>query len=63
MSDREFVEFCRDHGACNVDIDGNVEVSFALDLLSEYFREHPAGVIARLGDVRDQIEKIIEIAI
>lgn len=63
MNDREFVEFCRAHGACNVDIDGNIEVSFALDLLSDYFREHPAGVIERLGDVRDQIEKIIEITI
>ena len=63
MSDREFEEFCRAHGACNVDIDKEIEVSFALDLLSVYFREHPAGVIERLGDVRDQIEKIIEIAI
>lgn len=55
MTDKEIVEFCRSHGACNVDIDGNIEVSFALDLLHDYFKENPSGCFNTLREVFDQI--------
>ena len=55
MTEQEFVEFCQEHGACNVDIDGEIEVSFALDLLCDYYMEHPDGAIPTLRDVYNQI--------
>ena len=61
MTEKEFEEFCREHGACNVDIDGEIEVSFALDLLGYYYTEHPDGAIPRLRDVFNQINRIHEI--
>lgn len=63
MSEKEFVEFCRHHGACNVDIDGDCEISFALELLSEYFRENPSGCVESLRDVYKQIEILKSVAI
>ena len=63
MTEKEFVEFCYDHGACNVDIDGEIEVSFALDLLHDYYMEHPDGAIPHLRDVFNQINRIHEITI
>lgn len=63
MTDYEFAEFCREHGACNVDIDGEIEVSFALDLLRDYFFENRHGAIPSLRDVYYQIDKINEITI
>lgn len=59
MTDDEIVEFCRTHGACNVDVDREIGVAFALDLMQCYFTEHPAdGVLPKLRDVFRQIEKI-----
>ena len=55
MTEQEFVKFCKEHGACNVDIDGEIEVSFALDLLRDYYMEHPDGAIPTLRDVFNQI--------
>ena len=55
MTEQEFVAFCQEHGACNVDIDGEIEVSFALDLLHDYYMEHPDGTIPTLRDVYNQI--------
>ena len=55
MTEQEFVEFCREHGACNVDIDGEIEVWFALSLLCDYYKEHPDGAIPKLRDVYNQI--------
>ena len=63
MTEREFVEFCREHGACNVDINGEIEVSFALDLLRDYFFENRHGCIPSLRDAYFQIDKIKEITI
>lgn len=63
MTEQEFVEFCQDHGACNVDINGEIEVSFALDLLHDYYMEHPDGVIPHLREVFNQIKKINEITV
>ena len=63
MTEKEFEEFCREHGACNVDIDGEIEVSFALDLLKDYYTEHPDGAIPHLHDVFNQINRIHEITI
>ena len=63
MTEKEFAEFCHDHGACNVDIDGEIEVSFALDLLHDYYMEHPDGAIPHLRDVFNQINRIHEITI
>lgn len=62
MREKEFEEFCREHGACNVDIEGNVEAAFALDILSAYFFENPC-VLPTLRDVYNQISKIEEMAI
>ena len=63
MKDNEIVEFCRAHGACNVDVDGNVEVSFALDLLHDYFMENPAGCFETLREVFGQIDKIRDVTV
>lgn len=63
MTETEFVEFCRYHGACNVDIDGEIEVSFALLLLHEYYFEHPDGAIPTLRDVFNQINMIHDITV
>ena len=63
MTEKEFEEFCREHGACNVDLDGEIEVSFALDLLKDYYMEHPDGAIPHLRDVFNQIKRIHEITI
>ena len=62
MSEKEFEEFCRKHGACNVDIEGEINAAFALDLLSDYFLENPC-VLPTLRDVYNQISKIEEMAI
>ena len=61
MTEQEFVEFCSSHGACNVDIDEEIEVSFALDLLSDYYFENPDGTIPTLRDVYKQIAIIHKI--
>ena len=63
MTEQQFAEFCRDHGACNVDMDGEIEVSFALDLLHDYFFEHPDGAVPRLRDVYRQIDLIHRITV
>ena len=63
MTDTEIIEFCMAHGACNVDIDGEIEVLFALDLLKDYYAEHPDGCFPCLRDVFSQIEKIHEITV
>ena len=63
MKEQEFVEFCREYGACNVSIDGEIEVSFALDLLHYWFLEHPDGAIPHLRDVFNQINKIHDITV
>lgn len=63
MTEQEFIEFCQDHGACNVDINGEIEVSFALDLLRDYYIENLNGAIPHLRDVFNQIKKINEITV
>ena len=63
MTEKEFKEFCCEHGACNVDLDGEIEVWFALDLLKDYYMEHPDGAIPHLRDVFNQIKRIHEITI
>ena len=42
-------------------MDGAIEVSFALDLLSDYYMENPDGAIPTLNDVYKQIEMIHKI--
>ena len=63
MNEKEFIEFCQAHGTCNADIDGEIEVSFALDLLHDYYVEHPDGALPTLRCVFNQINKIHEITI
>ena len=63
MTEKEFEDFCREHGACNVDIDGEIEVSFAFDLLSDYYMEHPNGAIPHLRDVFNQLNLIDKIVV
>lgn len=46
-----------------MDIDGEIEVSFALDLLHDFYMEHPDGAIPTLRDVFNQINKIHSIVV
>lgn len=61
MTEKEFVDFCYMHGACNVNLDGEITPDFALDLLHSYFMEHHCGTIPTLRDVYKQIKMIEQI--
>lgn len=66
MTAEEFATFCREHGACSVDLDSPIEVSFALELLHEFYydeRQCGSGWVPKLRDVYNQIAMIDKILI
>lgn len=63
MTEQEFIEFCEERVERHVDLNDEIFVPFALDLLSAYYMEHPHGSIPTLRDVFNQIKKINEITV